>query len=381
MCGLTYVCVDPILKTVYALRCFYGESLESGEDLKAELAPFMRSAVKIAAMGLILSTTVLFPPPVLAASTNGPALITRNIKSPDLDHAINQTIHESKYVWRMPREKIVEPDADQGVIAKFFNRVGAMVRGWARTMRDWLDKILKKLFPGSRNVSPSSSSGYGWMMSSQVLLYALVAVVLIALAILLLRMWRDRQPFPTLASSEPIQPIPDIADENVHADQLPEDGWTKLARELLERGEFRMAMRAFYLASLAHLAARNLISIARFKSNRDYERELIRRAHAIPNLTAVFGNNISLFERVWYGPHEAHRGTGPAICSERGKTQGGRMRKYFPIVILLGCVAIFRVRHRGVVRAAFRGGGTIIRPIRPCGLIPSAQWRFTKAWE
>jgi hypothetical protein len=37
MCGLTYLCVDPILKAVYVLRCFYGEALQSGEDLKANL--------------------------------------------------------------------------------------------------------------------------------------------------------------------------------------------------------------------------------------------------------------------------------------------------------------------------------------------------------
>ena len=35
--GLTYLCVDPLIKTVYVLRCFYGESLKSGEDLKADL--------------------------------------------------------------------------------------------------------------------------------------------------------------------------------------------------------------------------------------------------------------------------------------------------------------------------------------------------------
>ena len=46
MCGLTYLCVDPILKTVFALRCFYGESLQSGEDLKAELKTFLNTAVK-----------------------------------------------------------------------------------------------------------------------------------------------------------------------------------------------------------------------------------------------------------------------------------------------------------------------------------------------
>ncbi len=79
----------------------------------------------------------------------------------------------------------------------------------------------------------------------------------------------------------------------------------QLARELLARGEFRLALRAFYLSSLAHLADRNLISLARFKSNRDYERELQRRAHSFPQLREVFGENVSAFDRVWYGTHEA----------------------------------------------------------------------------
>jgi len=125
-------------------------------------------------------------------------------------------------------------------------------------------------------------------------------------AVFIYRIWRDRRRSPAAVASEPIQTVPDITDENVRADQLPEDGWTKLARELLERGEFRLAMRAFYLASLSHLAARNLISIARFKSNRDYERELRRRGHSFPDLLSVFGDNIFCFERIWYGMHEVN---------------------------------------------------------------------------
>ena len=34
---LTYLCVDPLLKAVYTLRCFYGESLTSGQDLRSDL--------------------------------------------------------------------------------------------------------------------------------------------------------------------------------------------------------------------------------------------------------------------------------------------------------------------------------------------------------
>jgi hypothetical protein len=30
--------VDPLFKTVFALRCFYAQSVRTGDDLKAELA-------------------------------------------------------------------------------------------------------------------------------------------------------------------------------------------------------------------------------------------------------------------------------------------------------------------------------------------------------
>jgi hypothetical protein len=36
--ALTWLFVDPLIKTVFVLRCFYGQSVRSGDDLKAELA-------------------------------------------------------------------------------------------------------------------------------------------------------------------------------------------------------------------------------------------------------------------------------------------------------------------------------------------------------
>jgi hypothetical protein len=136
------------------------------------------------------------------------------------------------------------------------------------------------------------------------LLYALIAAGAATVAILLYRLWRNRIRRPTAAVAEPIQPALDVADERLGADQLPEEGWMKLARELMERGELRLAMRAFYLASLAHLAERNLITLARFKSNRDYLRELDRRGHSLPEMLARFADNVSVFDRTWYGRHE-----------------------------------------------------------------------------
>ncbi len=310
--GLTYLCADPILKAIYVLRCFYGESLESGEDLRAELNAF-RAALPTTAALLVLLLALAGATPARAADAapiNAPSTVTpaaSPIAPADLDRALNQTIHEAKYTWRMPREKIVEPATSESPITRFLEKAGKMLRKWIRAALDWLSKWLDKLFRRERTHSTSSAaSGYGWIMMLQILLYGLVAGVLAALAILFYRVWRDRRK-AAAAISEPIQPAPDLTDENVHAGQLPEDGWLNLARELLERGEFRLAMRAFFLASLSHLAARNLIGLARFKSNHDYERELRRRGHSFPDLLLVFADNLLSFERIWYGTHEASR--------------------------------------------------------------------------
>ncbi len=51
MLGMTYLCLDPFIKTVYVLRCFYGSALKSGEDLKKELHRILAGGKKMA-MGL-----------------------------------------------------------------------------------------------------------------------------------------------------------------------------------------------------------------------------------------------------------------------------------------------------------------------------------------
>src|SRR5262249_14599871 len=146
----------------------------------------------------------------------------------------------------------------------FLVRAQKMIRQWLRDVGHWLDRWLRKLFFRQRQLS-TGGSGYGWILRQEVLVYGLVAAALIALAYLAYRIWQNRVPEKAPLASEPIQPLPDLRDENLGADQLPEDGWAKLARELLAGGDLRLALRAFYLASLAHLAQRNLIRLEKFK--------------------------------------------------------------------------------------------------------------------
>ncbi|MFW5636866.1 MAG: DUF4129 domain-containing protein, partial [Thermodesulfobacteriota bacterium] len=72
-------------------------------------------------------------------------------------------------------------------------------------------------------------------------------------------------------------------------------------RELTDQGDYRLALRAIYLSTLSHLADHGLISIAKYKSNREYETELVRRAHDREELTRRFSENVTRFDTAWYG--------------------------------------------------------------------------------
>jgi hypothetical protein len=204
----------------------------------------------------------------------------------------------------MPREKVVEPESKElGFFDRLLKRIGKFFRDILKDVANWIDRWLRKLFSRQRHSVPNGS-GYGWILAEELLLYGLLGAAVIGLGLLIYRTWRPPQNLEVAVASQPLESAPDLSDQIVGAEQLPEDGWTRLARELLARGEFRLALRAFYFASLANLAERNLIQLAKFKSNRDYERELRRRGHAFPDLLSLFSENVSVFDRMWYGMQE-----------------------------------------------------------------------------
>jgi hypothetical protein len=92
----------------------------------------------------------------------------------------------------------------------------------------------------------------------------------------------------------------------VRADDLPEDSWLALARQLMDKGDFRPALRALYLATLSVLARAQMVRLAPFKSNRDYLAEVKRRMRGDTAAVRPFSENIDLFEASWYGAHEVN---------------------------------------------------------------------------
>jgi len=252
--------------------------------LKAELKTFAPPA-RLSPIAALLFLLVFLQAPTsfgaeeLERAQNSKPETRNSVTSPDLNRSIDEVIQQREYSWRLPRDSAParpKEAADENFVQKFFKSIEQgfkAVQRWMRELLEWLDRL------GGRRSGPSMDglSLAGVMEGLLILLGAALAGLIVWL---LLRLWRSQSPIQEFAV-EALPAVPDVSDENVGAEQLPEDGWIKLARELLDRGELRLALRAFYLAALAHLAARNLITLARYKSNRDYERELLRRGHAL----------------------------------------------------------------------------------------------------
>ena len=298
--GITYLILDPFIKATYALRCFYGSALQSGEDLKTELSQILSG--KKLAVGLLIVALCLTPFTSVVAQS-------APVSSTDLDRSIEETMGRREFAWRMPRETIQsEEHKDKGpfeaavdwlieMLGKGLKKIG----NWITKFIDWLEGLLPK--PDRK----TETSNGNWITPVRVVLIILLILLLAVLAYIFVRIWQRRHTGPAETVSAVAAPTPDLTDESVKADDLSTNRWLTLAGELAEKGELRLAMRALYLATLAHLADHEMITIEVYKSNREYERELKRRAHGHKELLAIFSNSLNYFERVWFGMYRIAR--------------------------------------------------------------------------
>lgn len=215
-------------------------------------------------------------------------------------------LEQRDFAWRLDRYRGPQDDTEKSYLTLFVEAVQQVLVNVIVTIRDWWETFtdwLRSFAPDSHKRSPGGWANWGAVprYTMYVLLVVLAAVLLVFLA----RAWLKRGKPPVQVEATPVALKPDVADESVGADALPEDGWITLARELMERGEWRLAMRALFLACLALLARHELIRVAKYKSNHEYEHELSRRAHSEPEILAAFSQSVAVFERVWYGTHEA----------------------------------------------------------------------------
>ena len=260
---VTYLALDPLISAAYVIRCFQGNARETGVDLRAMLRR----------VGILLIV-------------GWPGWAADNAVDPrQFERTAAEVLRRDEFAWRLPAAATESPGWWQ-----------AIQREWERFAK-WLGDLIERWF----RRSPSTDSGdgtLGWLaQNSEWLLILLAIVFAVALGLL----WIRRRRIPaTITAAAPAAAV-NIADEKVTADALPESGWLALAESLIAQGDFRLAVRALYLASVRYLSERRLVTIHFWKTGLDYRRELARRAKAMPAVEPMFASNHEVFERVWYG--------------------------------------------------------------------------------
>jgi len=277
--AISWMAFDPFIQAVYCVRCFRGESVRTGEDLRAGLR-----ALRAAGAVLLL---LLIPLRSFAA-----------VSPAELEKSVRQAMQSHEYDWRVP----APPAPAQHVpwLIRMTDRVVDGIRAVVDFIRDaihrFLDWMRNRLNLPGPPPGKAPARGLHWGI------YILIGVVA---AVALWMAWRRRWlHVPQAKTAAHVLPAVRLDAEDLSPDRLPEESWLALAARSLEEQNFRFALRAFYLANLAWLGRREFLAIHPGKTNREYELELRRKARPFAEARQLFSANIADFERAWYGLHE-----------------------------------------------------------------------------
>lgn len=317
---LTYLILSPMLKAVYTLRCFYAESRVTGADLLSRLAVWeekrkgdkgSNQEVLSRASAIVIALFVLVAPAQAQESAGESASETVGavveVDQNQLQKQITETLGQKKYQWQLSqRELDAEEYKEKSWLSRRSREIADSFREAMKSFSDWMKKQWEQMRGDRERKIRPSNDGTGSNFSegiSSTLSIGLIILVSGLVAWLVLLMYRKYRGKPPVEGEAASVEVVDLQSEDIMASQLPEDEWMKLAREQIKKGDRRLAVRALFLASLAHLGEVGLLRIARFKSNRMYRDELARKARKHEKLRSAFETNIQLFEKAWYGWH------------------------------------------------------------------------------
>jgi len=149
----------------------------------------------------------------------------------------------------------------------------------------WLDKILNKIDEWLSDVFSPIGKLPAWVI------YVIAFALLLVLIVVILGMTGS---LPFGNSGQESADGNGIDHENIH-----EIDFTKEIQEALKQGDYRKAVRLYYLLSLKLLSDRKLIDWQSHKTNREYIRELRAQELKMKLEEVTF-----MFELVWYGEVE-----------------------------------------------------------------------------
>ena len=126
----------------------------------------------------------------------------------------------------------------------------------------------------------------------------MIVIVSVAVLLILYVLWQLFKRFqrPLEAKARKKRAARVVLGERLQPEQTSSDLLAE-AEALARNGDLRAAIRKGYIALLVELGDRNVISLAQYKTNRDY----LRSVSSHPQLHSRMKNLTESFERHWYG--------------------------------------------------------------------------------
>jgi hypothetical protein len=280
----SWLAFDPFVQAVYCVRAFHAESLATGEDLRVALRRIRVAGV--AAMMLLFAIV--------------PARGAEAVSPQQLHDSVQKAMQSPEYGWRIP-----PPPGGRLAGRPWVLRVADKILDVLNSLWRAVDKAISKLLEwllGRGGLGMKEGGGAAPAAGLHWSLWLLIAAAAGAATWIA---WRRRAFRRSRASAaSPIVSAIRIDQVDVTADQLPEERWIEMALDCLRQENYRLALRAYYLAGLAWLGQRGFIAIHAGKTNREYELELRRKARQFSEARSLFQANVGAFEAAWYGMHD-----------------------------------------------------------------------------
>lgn len=187
--------------------------------------------------------------------------------------------NKQKIAEILKREEYVKPQAAEESFLE---------RQW-RLLKDWFNNLFPKAErPKTAPKNNLDSIFYFLQIFIYLLVFVVIAFVVYKFAPLFIKKLR--------AAKRKEKGGRIILGEKISAGETPENLFSE-AENLAREGDLRGAIRKGYVALLFELSERNVIGLAKHKTNRDYLRDVKKRRELHKNMDGLTLN----YERHWYG--------------------------------------------------------------------------------
>lgn len=281
---LAWFTMEPLIKAVFTSRCFSHLSQTTGEDIELEWS-FHRTKALLLAMALLLLIPVQSLRADEAAQTPPPSPSTE-----ELQQSIEETLEHPEFDWRLDSRK--QSTRDSWLLETF-----PFLKEWGKAIREWLKEFLEDDDSSDREESGDLNLNLGALLE----LLAWLALALL-IGLVLYALFKHFAPASGLPPPEPsTADIVDLTAEHLSGEELSLHEWIREGDRLVAENNYRLAIRAYFLAHLSLLGERRLLRLYAFKTNRDYLRELKRHGERQEGTWDSFRLNVREFESQWYG--------------------------------------------------------------------------------